>query len=246
MSSWDFYGKKVVITGASCGLGRALAIAFSKAGAEIALVSRNVQKMQETQSMLNQSSAHLFQTNLSNYKSVETTCQAISHTFSQVDILINNAAGWVKGSLEDTPPEEIYEVFSSTAMGSIFMAKYLLSSMEKSPSAHVINIISMLALPATSINTAASSTSYCAAKWGQAGFSEALRSELHHKKIKVTTLYPNLFEKDASLDDSEEDFPVELSNHTLNAWDVVEAVLFCASRSRQATVHSMVISGFKP
>jgi short-subunit dehydrogenase len=115
----------IVITGASYGLGRALAIAFSRQGARLALFARNEHNLSVTKSLLNNSSKHFFcPLNLSSRENFISASQSLQTHFSHVDCLINNASGWQTGLLQDMEDAAIEEQISSTVTGTLIFTKY--------------------------------------------------------------------------------------------------------------------------
>lgn len=238
MTHLDFTGKNVVITGASSGLGRALSIAFSRAGANLALLARNQKKLEKTLEALEEgTSCREAFADLSNPLAIKKACQTLTKGLKHVDILINNAAGWTTGKLHELKDEEIHNLVTGTIVGSTLMTKYFLKHLKKASCPLIINVVSTAALPRVKIDPVTSSVPYHAAKWGQAGFSESLRGEVEEAGIRVTTLYPGPFNNLTALDT-----PHNPEKDLLAVNDVVDAILFCASRPGHASIDSLVIN----
>jgi uncharacterized protein len=230
----------IVITGASYGLGRALAIAFSRQEANLAILARNAKNLEITKSLLKNPNQHcIYPLNLCKSNQIIEATHQLEKDFSHIDVLINNAAGWNTGSLEEMKDAAIEEQFASTVTGTILFTKYLLPLLKKSKTPHIINIASTAALPNPDPST--SSVAYCASKWGFAGFSESLRTELLSDKIKVTTLYPGTFATDSSIDDTAQQVREKFGPNTMGISEIVKAIQFCLSSSSIGYVHSLVI-----
>ena len=238
----DLRGKNVVITGASSGLGRATAIAFSKLGANLCLLARREELLQETGTLIEGDGALLLTTDISDAAQVHRAADAIADAIGHVDILVNNAAGWFWGSLETITPEQLSVLVSTTITGTILMTKYLLPHLQKSRDPHIVNVASTAGIPSRDFDHTTSSTAYHAAKCGQAGFSEGLRSELKERGIRVSTLYPGAFASQSTLDDSPDDIVARYGQGVMGVSDVVDSILFIVSRSPLASVQSLVIA----
>src|SRR3989344_8667436 len=90
----DFSGKIVVITGASSGIGKETAFAFAARGAELILIGRDVERLQEVQTEVMKAGAKtavFVKCDVSNYGQVQKTCEAIKEKFVKIDVLVNNA-----------------------------------------------------------------------------------------------------------------------------------------------------------
>lgn len=230
----------IVITGASYGLGRALAVAFSRQDARLALLARNEHNLAGTKNLLKYTESHFFcPLNLSSQESIIFAAQLLQINFSHVDCLINNAAGWQTGTLQEMEDGAIQEQISSTVTGTLLFTKYLLPLLKKAREPHIVNIVSTAALPKP--DPFMSSVAYCASKWGEAGFSESLRTELKPHNIKVTTLYPGTFATESSIDDTPDQVQKQFESNVMGVNDVVKAVQFCLSSSETGYVHSLII-----
>ncbi|MDP1834986.1 MAG: SDR family oxidoreductase [Chlamydiales bacterium] len=235
-------GKTILITGAGRGLGRATAIALSKLGARLILLARTAEQLQQTQSMLHSQDAILIPTDISSAVQVQEMANQLSNSVGQIDVLVNNAAGWYQGGLHDIDPVNLGDLISTTITGTILITKYLMPLLEKGSSPHIVNIVSIAGLPCRNMDPSTSSTAYHAAKFGQAGFSESLRAEVKDKGIRVSTLYPGAFASDSTLDDTDADIISRYGMGVMGVRDVVESILFTLSRSSVATIQSLVIA----
>lgn len=239
MLDHSFPDLNVVITGASRGLGKATAIALTQCGANVALLGRNSFALEEMASRLPKEQViGVFAVDLGQPKQIAAAYHGLVQEIAHIDLLINNAAGWMIGPLEQLSDEEIAHVISSTVTGSILMTKHLLPLLKKGTKPHIINIISTAGMPNYEIDTSIASVPYFAAKWGQAGFSEALRDDVKHSGIKVSTIYPGSFASSSTLEDSPETVAEQFGTEVLGVKDVVETILFCAARPN---VHSITI-----
>ncbi|MBS1771860.1 MAG: SDR family oxidoreductase [Bacteroidetes bacterium] len=163
--------KIVVITGASSGIGRALAIEAYNRGAKISVCARNLDKLKEAIAI--QSDNVLYhQVDVSK----ETDCELFINTtlskFNHIDVLINNAGISMRALFEDADIKVIKELMDINFWGSVFCTKYAITSIRehKGVIASISSIAGFRGLPAR--------TGYSASKFALQGFMEGLRTEL--------------------------------------------------------------------
>lgn len=182
-------GQTIIVTGASEGLGRSIALALAKSGANVALVARN-------QTQLAQVLAEVIKLGGKNSKSyvcdvqkldqIQTTAQQIIQDFGpQLIGLINNAGIWQKkAQLDSIPDSEINSVIQTDLTGLIFFTKNLLPHLRTVPEAAIINVSSRSGIVAQ-----AEQSVYSAAKWGVKGFTQVLKEDLTDTNIHVAGVY---------------------------------------------------------
>ena len=235
-----FHQKNIVITGASSGLGRSAAIYFSKQDARLILLARREEQLKETLSLLKNPSSHLiFKMDLCQAEEILKAASLMAEHFPAIDILINNAGNWAAGSLDSVSDRHVEQMVTTSLTGSLLITKHLLPLLHQAKDAQILNVVSTAGLTTNPINFTSGSIAYHAAKWGQAGFSEALRDELKNK-IRVTSLYPGSFDQKSSLDDGP-DSP-HVKKGMLGIKDVVEAMVFCLTRPPYVSIDSLVIA----
>lgn len=172
--------KKIVITGGSDGLGFSLAKAFITKGALISLIARNKDKLDFVVNQLGPNATG-FVADVSSYQAIKKVAEKIG----TIDILINNAGVWLEGSLIDNKVASIDQVIDTNLKGVIYATKAFLTNLQKPTESHICNIIS-----SSGLKGRAGQTTYCASKFGVAGFTEALKIDLENTNIKVSALYP--------------------------------------------------------
>lgn len=181
----DFNGKIAVVTGASSGIGRQVAIDLAARGAQVMLVARRETELKETQRMIGEKKAAVFSCDVSNKEDVQKTIGTILSQSGKVDLLINNAGFNIQGGFNDLSLEQINEIMSVNYMGSIFFIKYLLPNMLKNKQGHIVNVSSVSGLEGVP-----NSAIYSASKFALIGLSESLYFELKDKGIMVSVICP--------------------------------------------------------
>ena len=135
--------KVIVITGATSGIGRAVALRLAREGGNLMLVGRNVRRGSEIAQRIQQttpSAARFLRADLSTKKDVERLATAIQHEFGHVDILINNA-----GARFDTygeTEEGIERTFATNHLGHFLLTNLLLEHLKQAPAARIITVTS--------------------------------------------------------------------------------------------------------
>lgn len=235
-----FKDKFIVVTGASSGLGRALSIAFSEGGAHVAMIARKEEGLLKTKKEMAPHGKILnLRGDLAHHPDIQRASQEILSHFPHIDLLINNASSWNLSKFEAMDPDEIQRMISGSVSGTILLTQKLIPHLKKAPFPHVINVISTAALPHQDLNPSTASLPYFVLKWGQAGFSEALRAEFKSQGIRVTSLYPGAF------DNTKDHRSFDEKLHSKNLMplkEVVEVVLFAASRSPTMVLQSIVLT----
>lgn len=189
--------KNVLITGASQGLGRELAIKLAQnRNHRVILLSRTQLMLQEVCLEIQKKGgkAEYLVCDLRDLEQIKKTVDQINANFKQLDILINNAGVWSDNQIESQNPAAINNVIETNTIGTIQLTESLIPQFVKYKSGHIINIISTAA---TSDNKAGDNTnwrSYGASKWAMRGYTKDLRNSLSDHGVKVSAFYPGGFD----------------------------------------------------
>jgi NAD(P)-dependent dehydrogenase (short-subunit alcohol dehydrogenase family) len=185
----DFNNKTAIVTGSSGGIGKAVAIGLAKEGADIVLASRNVPKLEEVKKEIEAlgRKAAAIQCDVSIDASVTAMKDKALKAFSNIDILINNAAVGIRGSLEDTSLEDWRYMINLNLMGDIRTVQAFLPHFLNRGSGYIVNVSSIQAMAygAEMLNTP-----YITTKAAIIGFTDCLSFVLRPKGIKVSCLIP--------------------------------------------------------
>jgi short-subunit dehydrogenase len=179
--------RRALITGASSGIGKATALAFAKAGIDVALVSRSQNKLERVAAAAKETGveAKAFTVDLSCVSQVKAKMQAIADEFGDIDILVNNAGIGYTANLSDTPLEDWQKVMDLN-LTSIFQCMMgILPGMRQRGKGTIINIASIAAKQAF-----AGWGAYCVSKAGLLALSQTLAQEERIHGIRVIAICP--------------------------------------------------------
>lgn len=187
MSTGKLQWKTALITGASKGLGQAMALALAEAGARLALISRNLELLNETAAAARQlgAEAAVFQTDVTDEAQVLALEKAVAAKLGKVQILINNAGMNLRQPVTDFTLAEWRQVMDTNLTSAFLMCRAFVPQMRGQGYGRIINLTSIMshvALPGR--------TAYAASKAALLGFTRALALELAPEKITVNGLSP--------------------------------------------------------
>jgi len=235
----DFKNKVVLITGASSGIGKDTAIEFAKKGANIVLVSRTKENLEQVAEQLKQFNITVLvcQCDVSKKDKVKEMSETVLEKFDSVDILVNNAGFAIYGSVTDLSIDDIESQMETNYFGMIYCIKNFLPSMLKKKSGHIVNVASVAAsfgLPGIA--------SYCASKFAMLGFSEGLKHELKNTGVGITVVSPIMVRTNFFEHPSFEKMP-KFSPTSLSSETVSKAILKAANSPRLEIIVPSVVRG---
>lgn len=178
----------VVVTGASSGIGRALAQAFGSEGATVWIGARHTRELAETARLVQDAggAAHPLQLDVRDPKSIQAFAQAVERGAPGVDTLVNNAGIGAWGRLQDTSLETWRNVIDTNLTGPFLVTKAMLPLLRKRQGRrHVVNIVSVAGKSAY-----AGGGTYSASKFGLRGWTESIAAELAEEGIRVVAVMP--------------------------------------------------------
>ncbi len=239
----EFKGKTVIVTGASRGIGKGIALAFGQLGANV-VVNYN-SKVDEANQVVQAIEAAggkgiAVQANVGDFDSAKQLVDEAVKAFGQVDILVNNS-GVTKDQLMLRMQEEDFDqVINVNLKGNWNMIKHVSRAMLKQRSGRIINISSVVALIGN-----AGQSNYVASKAGVIGMTKSLAKEFGKKQVTVNAVAPGFIETEMT-----DNLPAELRDAYLaqiplarlgQVEDIAEAVLFLASE-KASYITGQVIS----
>lgn len=186
----DLSGKTALVTGASSGIGSAIAKLLAEAGAKVAVnYNRSRQEAEETVAAIRSTGgiAQAFQADVTNVAQIEAMLKEIESSFGTVDILVNNAGHMLKRQLNADMTEELYhQVMDLNVKSTVFMCKAVLPGMYAKGRGCIVNMASV----AAHNGGGGGSSVYAASKAAVIAYSKGLAKEAASKGIRVNTVSP--------------------------------------------------------
>ena len=180
-------GKIVVITGASSGIGEALALRVAQAGGIPVLAARRHARLEAVAARIRGegSAATVVECDVSVRAGAEALIDTAVHRHGKIDVLVNNAGRGNLASVEETTDEMLQNIFAVNVFALWFTARPALRHMRQRGSGHIITVSSMAGKLGFPFNSA-----YVAAKHAAVGFTHALRAELTETGIHASVVCP--------------------------------------------------------
>ena len=188
---FDLKGRVAVVTGASSGLGRQMAIALAKQGADVAVLARRVNKLEDLAQELTEIGVKSLavECDVMDLESIKSAKDKVMEEFGKVDILINSAGGNKGGLIKDMDNDD-WNFTVDLDLNSIFrVTKEFVQPMLDANYGRIINIASMYGLLGTNQGAAA----YHAAKGGVVNFTRAAAAEFAPHGVTCNSICPGFF-----------------------------------------------------
>ena len=223
-------GQTALVTGASRGIGRAIALALGASGAQVACVARSVDKLTETVEAIRAAggTAEMFACDVTNSESVEKAVDAVVEKFGKLHIVVNNA-GITKDTLIPRMSDDDWDsVINTNLRGTFLFTRAATRIMMSARYGRIINISSVSGLMGNP-----GQANYSASKAGVIGMTRTVSKELAGRKVTVNAVCPGFIETemtgalgDAILDEVKKRIPAKRIG---KAEEIAGAVLFLAS-----------------
>jgi 3-oxoacyl-[acyl-carrier protein] reductase len=225
-------GKTALITGASAGIGWASALALAEEGANLVLTGRRQQRLAELEVAVQQAGGKAVSVvGDATQEAIAQQCVAAAiETFGSLDILINNVGIGNYKDLVDTSAEDYDDMMNTNVRSSFLFSRYAVPGMMERGSGTVLFISSMAGIygfPGEAV--------YCATKFAQVGFAQALDKELRPHGIKVGLICPGGVKTEFALGKGRTEQSVAESG-MLEPEDVASAVLLACTQSPNSRI----------
>jgi 3-oxoacyl-[acyl-carrier protein] reductase len=226
--------KVAIVTGASSGIGKAIALRFGAEGAHVVVTARRMARCEQTvaQIVKEGGEAWAIQTDVSDERQVERLIEQTVAYYGRLDILVNNAGVVVGGRLAETTTHSFDEVMNVNLRGTFFCCRAGFKQMKQQGGGLIINMSSVAGLQAW-----AGMGAYSASKHGIMALTKSLADEGRPHHIKVSAICPGAV-ADELVDASSEDI---LRSEKIDPFDVAETAVYLATLGRYAVVHQIVI-----
>jgi len=236
-------GLWALVTGASAGMGRAIAQALAARGVNLLVNGRRENRLLELKEELY--GKHGVQVeplvfDISNLKQCESALKGKADLVSEVSILVNNAGlGRGTGPMHEASIDDWEQMIDTNIKGLLYMTRLILPHMVKRDAGHVVNIGSVggrWTLPGSVV--------YCATKFAVRAITDGLRMDLMGKKIRVTNIEPGAVKTEfflARLGDEAKAEAFFKGFKPLQPEDIAEAVIWCRERPPHVNIQELVV-----
>ena len=225
--------KKAVITGATRGIGKAIAKSLAEAGYDLALLSRSASDLEALTSEIHQHFSEVeiitFAGDLSKPEEAKAFALFIEKQWKSVDVLINNAGIYIEGGIINEEENVLEQMMNLHFYSAYHLSKHLCQGMREVQSGHIINICSV-----ASKEVVKGASYYSISKQALYAFSNALREEVRKDHIKVTSILPGSTYT-SSWDN------IDLQAEMIQAEDIAKTVLYALSLSFAACAEEILI-----
>ncbi len=233
----ELKGKVVLITGASSGVGRAAALAFAAKGAKLVVTARRAERLEGLCAEITASGGEAVRHAGDAVEEATATAaiQLATQTFGRLDILINNAGLGNYKNLVETSAAEYDELMDANVRSGFVFSRHAAPVMI-AQGAGIILFVSSIA----GLQGYAGEAVYCASKFAQVGFAQALDAELRKHGIKVGTICPGGIKTEFALGKGRTEEYIR-GSHMMDASDVADALVYACSQPANARILQMTI-----
>ncbi|EKA4469188.1 oxidoreductase [Vibrio parahaemolyticus] len=234
--------KLVVITGASSGIGEAIARRFSEEGHPLLLVARRVERLEA----LNLPNTLCEKVDVTDQASLITAIEKAESQFGPADVLVNNAGVMLLGQIDTQDAAEWKRMFDVNVLGLLNGMHSVLASMKARNSGTIINISSIAGK-----KTFPDHAAYCGTKFAVHAISENVREEVAASNVRVTTIAPGAVETELlshttsqDIKDGYDAWKVDMGG-VLAADDVARAVMFAYQQPQNVCIREIALAPTK-
>jgi NAD(P)-dependent dehydrogenase (short-subunit alcohol dehydrogenase family) len=231
---FDLSGRVAIVTGASKGLGKSMALALAGAGADVALLGRDIEDLKAVKEKIEGLGrrAEYFGADVLNLSTIDPAIKKALDAFGQIDILVNNAGVNVRKPVLEISPDEWDLVINTNLKGYLLMAQAVVPHMLSRGKGKVINMASILgsvALP--------SQVAYASSKGGVIQMTKVMALEWATQGIQVNAIGPTYFETPlvAQLRNDPERYNFIVERTPMGRWgqpdELAGVVVFLASKA---------------
>ena len=184
-------GKMALVTGGGTGIGQAIAVAFAREGARVAVAGRRSDKLEQTLRLIRQagSQALAMECDVTRAADAERSIQAAEDCFGSVNVLVNSAGTMSVSTIETVSEDDWDRIMSTNVKGPFLMSRAALPAMRRAGGGSIIHIGSVLGVAAIRDRAA-----YCASKGGVTMLTKAMALDHAQDKIRVNCICPSIVE----------------------------------------------------
>jgi 3-oxoacyl-[acyl-carrier protein] reductase len=226
-------GQVAVVTGASRGIGAAVARRLAAMGAKIVATARNPENLSQLAQSIRENSGQCeaVPCDVTNLAQVEAVGRAVEKKYGRLDILVNNAGvGNFQGKLHELPPDEWERILNTNLRGPYYFIRAFAPLMIRGKSGHIVNISSLAGK-----NAVPNGAAYAASKWGLNGLSASVAEELRGQNIRVSVICPGSTATEFG------DHSAKNESKMLTAEDIAHVVAMIVTQAPQSFVSEISI-----
>jgi short-subunit dehydrogenase len=185
--SYDYKGKVAIVTGASSGIGRAIALDLASRGTTVIAAARRKEMLDEVVAKCRQRApaSEAVPTDVQDRSAVESLVRGAIERHASVDVLVNNAGISMRKHVTRLSVEDVERVMNVNFMSMVYATLAVLPSMIERKQGHIVNISSIAGRIGSPRESA-----YSASKWAMSGFTEVLAGDLDKTGVKLHVIYP--------------------------------------------------------
>lgn len=234
-------GKNIIITGATSGIGKALAYQFAEMGAKLILTGRRSKRLEQIKSELEENFNSEIKISIFDVSIKEECIDFVRSLDVEIDILVNNA-GLALGTdaVYELDENDVDQMFAVNVRGLLTLTRLISAKMKERNSGHIINLGSTAGYEAYSGGIV-----YCATKHAVKSISESTKKDLHGTKIRVSMISPGMVQTEFSnvrfKGDNEKADSVYKGFKPLVADDIAEIIVFVANRPEHVNIMDTII-----
>ncbi|MCF3944197.1 SDR family oxidoreductase [Oceanobacillus alkalisoli] len=228
-------GETAIVTGASAGIGAAIAKELASKGANIVLAARRMDKLNEVKNEITEITngkvkVIAVQADVSAKNDVNQLVEQAQTELGNVDILVNNAGQMLTATVQSGKVEEWEKMIDVNVKGTLYSIDAVLPSMVSRSAGHIINIASVSGLEVTKTNTV-----YSATKHAVRVISQGLEKELARTGVRITNISPGMVDTNLSSDNSWN------GRKKLEPTDIAKAVVYAVTQPNYVNVNEITV-----
>ena len=237
INNQNLKGKIALVTGASRGIGKSISMVLAKAGAEVVLSDRTIEKLKAVKAEIEKDGgkAEVLPVDLSKTSDIISLFKNIEDRFERLDILVNNAAIGIFGDMIDLTLEDLDKTIEVNVKSIFTASKQAIKLMIPQKSGYIINISSIQGVKAYKQQSI-----YAASKHAVMGMSKALAAEVQEHNIRISVILPGGVDTDL-ISDARPDLDISV---LIKPEDIAQTVLYLLSLSDKAMVDQVVVRRF--
>lgn len=225
-------GKTAIVTGASSGIGQAIAKELTEAGANVVLAARNLAKLETTVAEISKKDQiRCVQTDVTKKEDIDSLTEQAREAFGSIDILVNNAGKMGSSRVLNGEVSDWDQMIDINIKGVLYGIQSVLPEMLDRKSGHIVNIASD-----SGFEVIERLTVYCATKFAVRAISTGLEKELANTGVRTTNISPGMVETTLS-----QESPFENDRKKLEPTDVAKAVHYAVTQPNHVNVNEITV-----